>query len=161
MGFKPIVVINKIDRSGSRADWVLDKTFDLFDRLGASDEQLDFPVVYASALQGHAGVEPDAIQKDMTPLFETIIERVRAPDVDPLGPFQMQVSALDYSSYTGLIGIGRIRRGSIRTNTEIRAIDSEANVRRGRLLTPVRFQWFATPSRSPKHVLETSSPLLA
>ena len=134
MGFKPIVVINKIDRSGSRPDWVLEKTFDLFDRLGASDEQLDFPVVYASALKGHAGVEADAIHKDMTPLFETIVKYVSAPDVDPQGHFQMQVSALDYSSYTGLIGIGRISRGNIRTNTEIRAIDGDGNVRRGRVL---------------------------
>lgn len=134
MGFKPIVVINKIDRSGSRVDWVLDKTFDLFDRLGASDEQLDFPVVYASALKGYAGLSPETIQEDMAPLFDTIIERVSAPNVDPQGPFQMQVSALDYSSYTGLIGVGRIRRGSIKTNTEIKAVDGDGQVRRGRIL---------------------------
>jgi GTP-binding protein len=134
LGFKPIVVINKIDRPGSRTEWVLDKTFDLFDRLGASDDQLDFPVIYASGLKGYAGLEPNVSGGDMIPLFETIIEHVSAPEVDPAGPFQLQVSALDYSSYTGLIGIGRISRGQIRSNSEVRVIDAEGNQRRGRVL---------------------------
>lgn len=134
LGFKPIVVINKIDRPGSRTEWVLDKTFDLFDRLGASDDQLDFPVIYASGLKGYAGLEPRVSGGDMIPLFETIIEHVSAPEVDPTGPFQLQVSALDYSSYTGLIGIGRISRGQIRSNSEVMVIDAEGNQRRGRVL---------------------------
>lgn len=139
MGFKPIVVINKIDRPGSRLDWVLDKTFDLFDRLGASDEQLDFPVVYASALKGYAGLSSEVSSGDMDPLFETIIEHVSAPCVDPQGPFQMQVSALDYNSYTGLIGIGRITRGHIGPNTQIRVVDREGNQRKGRILQLLGF----------------------
>ncbi|MCP4409037.1 MAG: translational GTPase TypA [Gammaproteobacteria bacterium] len=139
MGFKPIVVINKIDRPGSRLDWVLDKTFDLFDRLGASDEQLDFPVVYASALKGYAGLSGEVSSGDMDPLFETIIEHVSAPCVDPQGPFQMQVSALDYNSYTGLIGIGRITRGHIDPNTQVRVVDREGNQRKGRILQLLGF----------------------
>ncbi|MGB5339009.1 MAG: GTP-binding protein, partial [Gammaproteobacteria bacterium] len=99
LGLKPIVVINKIDRPGARPHWVLDQTFELFDRLGATDEQLDFPVVYASALQGYAGLEPDQLAEDMTPLYEAIVQHVAPPRVDPDGPFQMQVTSLDYSSY--------------------------------------------------------------
>jgi len=110
LGLKPIVVINKIDRPGSRPDWVLDQTFELFDRLGATDEQLDFPVIYASALQGYAGIEADQLSDDMTPLFEAIVEQVAPPQVDLEAPFQMQVSSLDYSSYVGVIGVGRIAR---------------------------------------------------
>src|SRR5512147_1551148 len=110
LGLKPIVVINKIDRPGARAHWVLDQTFELFDRLGATDEQLDFPVVYASALQGYAGIEADRPSDDMTPLFDAIVRHVEPPRVDPEGPFQLQVSSLDYSSYVGVIGIGRITR---------------------------------------------------
>jgi len=105
-GLRPIVVVNKIDRTGARPDWAVDQTFDLFDRLGASDEQLDFPIVYASAINGYAGLEPDVREGDMTPLFETIVEHVSPPDVDLDGPFQLQVSALDYNSYVGVIGIG-------------------------------------------------------
>ena len=103
----PIVVINKIDREGARVDWVLDQVFDLFDRLGASDEQLDFPVVYTSALNGISGIDSENIEKDMSPLLDLIIEKVKSPNVDPIGPFQMQISALDYTSYVGVIGIGR------------------------------------------------------
>ncbi|MEN8129055.1 MAG: translational GTPase TypA [Pseudomonadota bacterium] len=139
MGFKPVVVINKIDRPGSRPEWVLDKTFDLFDRLGASDEQLDFPVVYTSALKGYAGLSSGVSNGNMDPLFETIIEHVSAPCVDPQGPFQMQVSALDYNSYTGLIGIGRITRGHIDPNSQVRVIDREGNQRKGRILQLLGF----------------------
>src|SRR5690554_6556002 len=106
-GLKPIVVINKVDRDGARPHWVMDQVFDLFDRLGATDEQLDFPVIYGSGLNGIAGYELDQLQEDMTPLFQSIVDRVPPPDVDVDGPFQMQVSALDYSSYVGVIGIGR------------------------------------------------------
>lgn len=133
-GFKPIVVINKIDRPGSRPDWVLDQTFDLFDRLGATDEQLDFSVVYASALNGYAGLTTDIRDGDMTPLFETIVERVSSPDVDLNGPFQLQVSSLDYNSYVGVIGIGRISRGSVRTNTPVAIIDRHGKKRNARML---------------------------
>ncbi|MEA2079331.1 MAG: GTP-binding protein, partial [Pseudomonadota bacterium] len=116
-GLRPIVVINKIDRPGARPDWVLDQTFDLFDRLEASDEQLDFPVVYASGLQGFASTDAETRTGDMTPLFEIIVDKVPAPAVDTDGPFQMQISALDYNSYVGVIGIGRIKRGRVSTNT--------------------------------------------
>jgi GTP-binding protein len=133
MGFKPIVVINKIDRDGSRAHWVLDQTFDLFDKLGATDEQLDFPVVYASALGGYAGLEEEVREGDMTPLFETIINQVSAPDVDEEGPLQMQVSTLDYNSYVGIIGVGRIKRGEIKTGMPIGVIDAEGKTRKGRI----------------------------
>jgi GTP-binding protein len=133
-GLKPIVVINKVDRPGARPDWVMDQVFDLFDNLGASDEQLDFPVVYASALNGIAGLSPESMAEDMQPLFETIIERVPRPEVDAEGPFQMQISSLDYNSYLGVIGIGRVKRGSINANSQIKIIDSEGQVRNGRLL---------------------------
>ncbi len=139
MGFKPIVVINKIDRPGSRPDWVLDQTFELFDRLGASDEQLDFPVVYASAINGYAGLESDVTGGDMTPLFQAIVDNVSYPDVDPDAPFQMQVSQLDYNSYTGLIGIGRIKKGKIKKNSPVKVIDAEGKVRNGRILQPMGF----------------------
>ncbi|MEE4378899.1 MAG: translational GTPase TypA [Candidatus Competibacteraceae bacterium] len=139
MGFKPIVVINKIDRPGSRAHWVLDQTFELFDRLGGSDEQLDFPVLYASALQGYAGLEDTVRDGDMTPLFETIVDHVRAPEVDPDGPFQMQVSALDYNTYVGVIGIGRIRRGRVKANSPVVVVDHEGKRRTGRILQILGF----------------------
>ncbi|CAA6822206.1 MAG: GTP-binding protein TypA/BipA [uncultured Thiotrichaceae bacterium] len=139
MGFKPIVVINKIDRPGSRPDWVLDQTFELFDRLGATDEQLDFPVVYASALNGYAGLEDSVRDGDMTPLFEQIVEQVSHPDVDPDAPFQMQVSSLDYNSYVGLIGIGRIKKGKIAKNSSIKVIDREGKIRNGRMLQILGF----------------------
>ncbi|MFI9652562.1 translational GTPase TypA [Guyparkeria sp. GHLCS8-2] len=138
-GLKPIVVINKIDRPGARPDWVINEVFDLFDRLGASDDQLDFPIVYASALNGYAGLNDDVRDGDMIPLFETITERVPAPDVDPDGPFQMQVSSLDYNPYVGVIGIGRIKRGKVSTNTTIKIIGREGEVRNGRILQIMGF----------------------
>ncbi len=140
MGFRPIVVINKIDRPGARPHWVLDRTFDLFDRLGATDEQLDFPVVYASALHGYAGLDETVRSGTMDPLFETIIEQVSPPQVDPEGPFQLQVSSLDYNSYVGVIGIGRIRRGRIKTNTPVVILDRHGNRRNGRILQILGFQ---------------------
>ena len=133
-GLNPIVVINKIDRPGARADWVMDQVFDLFDRLGATDEQLDFPVIYASALNGIAGLEEDNMSDDMTPLLQLILDNVNPPQVDPEGPFQMQISALDYSSYVGVIGVGRVTRGKIARNTPVTVIDSENKTRPGRVL---------------------------
>lgn len=133
-GLRPIVVINKIDRPGARPDWVMDQVFDLFDSLGATDEQLDFPVVYASALNGIAGNDPEEMAEDMTPLFEAIVEHVEAPKVDVDGPLQMQISALDYNSYVGVIGVGRVTRGSVSTNTPVKVIDREGKIRSGRVL---------------------------
>ena len=133
-GLKPIVVINKIDRQGARPDWVLDQTFDLFDRLGASDEQLDFPVIYGSGLDGYASLDSEARSGDMTPLFKTIVDQVAAPDVDANGPFLMQITSLDYNSYVGVIGVGRITRGKIRPNTPVVLIDTEGKKRNGRIL---------------------------
>ncbi|WP_018869218.1 MULTISPECIES: translational GTPase TypA [unclassified Thioalkalivibrio] len=139
MGFKPIVVVNKVDRPGARPDWAVDQVFDLFDRLGASDEQLDFPIVYASALNGFAGMDSDVTDGDMTCLLETIVEHVSPPDVDADGPFQMQVSSLDYNSYQGLIGVGRVKRGRITPNTQVKVIDREGGVRNGRMLQIMGF----------------------
>ena len=133
LGLKPIVVINKIDRPGARPDWVLNQTFDLFDRLGATDEQLDFPVVYASAIQGYAGADAQCAGRDMSYLFETIVEQVAPPDVDPQGSFQMQVTSLDYSSYVGVIGIGRITRGRARTNMPVTVVDRHGGRRNARI----------------------------
>ncbi|HIQ40498.1 MAG TPA: translational GTPase TypA [Sulfurivirga caldicuralii] len=133
-GLKPIVVINKIDRPGARPDWVLDQTFDLFDRLGASDEQLDFEVIYASGLNGFAGPDPDDHGEDMGYLFHTIIDKVPAPDVDLDAPFQLQCISLDYDTYKGVIGTGRIKRGRIKTNTPVTIIDAEGNTRPARVL---------------------------
>lgn len=139
-GLRPIVVINKVDRPAARPSWAVDQTFDLFDRLGASDEQLDFPVVYASSLEGWASLDPVARGDDMNVLFETIVEHVPAPKVDPDGTFQLQVSALDYSSYVGVIGIGRIQRGRIRRNTAVTVIGADGTTRNGRLLQILAFQ---------------------
>lgn len=133
-GLHPIVVINKVDRPGARPDWVVDQVFDLFDNLGATDAQLDFPIVYASALLGYATLDLDQPSEDMTPLFETIVKQVPPPKVDPEGPFQMQIITLDYSSYVGMIGIGRISRGLAKTNMPITVIDREAHTRSGRIL---------------------------
>jgi len=138
-GLKPIVVINKIDRPGSRPDWVVDQTFDLFDRLGASDEQLDFQVVYASALEGYAGLQADQPADDMTPLFETVVEHVSPPDVDLDGSFQMQVSSLDYNSFVGVIGIGRIKRGTVKPNSNVVVVDAEGKQRKARVLQILGF----------------------
>ena len=134
MGFTPIVVINKIDRDGARPDWVIDQVFDLFDRLGASDEQLDFPIVYASALGGYASLDDGVRDGDMQPLFETIVERVAPPDVVLDGPLQLQVSSLDYDTYKGLLGVGRIRRGRVARNTAVRIVDAAGRERDGRVM---------------------------
>ena len=133
LGLKPIVVINKIDRPGSRPDWVLDQTFDLFDRLGATDEQLDFPVVYASALQGYAGNEADELGEDMTALFEAIVEHVAPPQVEVDGMLQLQVTSLDYSSYVGVIGVGRIKRGRMKTNMPVTLVNRDGKQRNARI----------------------------
>jgi GTP-binding protein len=138
-GLRPIVVINKIDRPGARPDWVLNQTFDLFDKLGATDEQLDFPVVYTSALNGYAGFTPDVREGDMTPLFETIIKHVAPPKVDPEGPFQMQVSSIAYSSYVGAIAIGRITRGKVKPNQPVTVIDHDGKTRNGKILQVLGF----------------------
>jgi GTP-binding protein len=133
-GLKPIVVINKVDRPGARPDWVVDQVFDLFDALGASEEQLDFPIIYASALEGISGLDHEDMATDMTPLFESILKNVPAPDVDISGPLQLQISALDYNSYVGVIGVGRITRGVLRPNTQVAVIDREGGRRNGRVL---------------------------
>ncbi|WFF41614.1 translational GTPase TypA [Salinicola endophyticus] len=132
-GLKPIVVVNKIDRPGARPDWVIDQIFDLFDNLGASDDQLDFPIIYCSALNGIAGMEPDQLADDMTPMFQSIVDIVEPPKVELDGPFQMQISALDYNSYVGVIGLGRIKRGSVQPNQQITVITKEGNTRRGKI----------------------------
>jgi GTP-binding protein len=137
-GLKPIVVINKVDRDGARPDWVLDQTFDLFDKLGATEEQLDFPVIYASAVGGYSSMDPTARDGDMESLFDAVIEHVPPPTVELDGTFQMQISSLDYSPYVGAIGIGRIRRGSISTNTQIRLVDMEGKKRDARVLQVMR-----------------------
>ena len=134
LGLRPIVVINKIDRPSARPGWVLDQTFDLFDRLGATEEQLDFPVVYASALQGYAGLRADVRAGNMEPLFKTIVDNVPPPHVDREGPLQMQVSSLDYSSYVGVIGIARIKRGVLGTNAAVTVVDRLGKRRNGRVL---------------------------
>ena len=139
MGFKPIVVINKVDRPGARPDWVLDQTFDLFDRIGATNEQLDFPVVYASALHGYASLDSTVREGDMTPLYEAIMQHVSAPNVDPDGPFQMRISQLDYNSYVGLIGVGRIQRGKVRTNQQVSIVDRHGKKRTGKVLQVLGF----------------------
>ena len=139
MGFRPIVVINKVDRDGARPGWVLDQTFDLFDRLGATEAQLDFPVVYASALLGYAGSGPDVRSGDMTTLFQTIVDHVPPPPVDRDEPLQMQISTLDYNSFVGVIGIGRIKHGTVRTNTSVTVISRTGEQRRGRVLQVLGF----------------------
>jgi len=133
-GLVPIVVINKIDRDGARPDWVVNQTFDLFDRLGATDKQLDFPIIYASALEGYAGETSDVRSGDMTPLFETIIKHVPPPDVDAEGPLQLQVSSLAYDTYVGVLGIGRIRRGTLTTNAAVSVVAPDSSSRRARVL---------------------------
>ena len=133
-GLVPVVVVNKIDREGARPDWVIDQTFDLFDRLGATDEQLDFPIIYASALEGYASESADVRSGDMTPLFETIVEHVPPPEVDPDGPLQLQVSSLDYDTYVGVLGVGRIRRGTLRANSSVSVVAPDGSSRRARVL---------------------------
>jgi len=138
-GLRPIVVINKIDRPGARPDWVMDQVFDLFDSLGATDEQLDFPLIYASALQGYAAKDIDDPKENMTPLFEAIVEHCPTPDVDSSGSLQMQISALDYSSYVGMIGIGRVTRGQLKPKTPITIISRDGETRSGRVLQILGF----------------------
>ncbi|MEP5763918.1 MAG: translational GTPase TypA [Halieaceae bacterium] len=133
-GLNPIVVVNKVDRPGARPDWVVDQVFDLFDRLGATEQQLDFPVIFSSALEGTSGLDHDAMGTDMQALFETVIEHVPCPEVDRDGPLQLQISALDYSSYVGVIGVGRISRGQLQPNTQVSVVDLEGVARNGRIL---------------------------
>ncbi len=133
-GLNPIVVINKVDRPGARPDWVVDQVFDLFDRLGATDEQLDFPIIYTSAILGIAGLDHEQMAEDMQPLFQTVIDKVPAPAVNSDGPLQMQISALDYNSYVGVIGVGRITRGKLVPNTQVVVVDGEGGTRKGRVL---------------------------
>ena len=139
-GFTPLVVINKIDRDGARPAWVLDQTFDLFDRLGASDKQLDFPVIYASALKGYAGASPDVRDGTMQPLFEAIVNNVPPPPVELDGPLQLQVSSLDYSSYVGLLGIGRVSRGVVRRNMPVTLVQRDGRERNAQLMELYGFE---------------------
>ena len=133
-GLHPIVVVNKIDRPGARPDWVVDQVFDLFDRLGATDEQLDFPIVYTSAIEGIAGDDHESMAINMEPLFQSVVDKVPFPQVDSVGPLQLQISALDYSSYVGVIGVGRITRGVLTPNTQVVVVDASGNQRRGKVL---------------------------
>ncbi len=132
-GLNPIVVINKIDKDAARPDWVIDQVFDLFDQLGATDEQLDFPIIYASSINGYASLEDDVREGDMTPMFETIVEKVAAPKVDIKAPLQMQITALDYSSFVGAIGIGRITRGTIKKNQQVMIMSADGTERKGKV----------------------------
>ena len=133
-GLNPILVINKVDRPGARSDWVLDQVFDLFDKLGGTDEQLDFPVIYASALNGVAGLDEQNLADDMAPLLELIIEKVSPPEVNDEGPAQMQISALDYNSYVGVIGIGRIKRGKMKPNMQVVVAGADGSKRKAKVL---------------------------
>ena len=133
-GLNPILVINKVDRPGARSDWVLDQVFDLFDKLGGTDEQLDFPVIYASALNGVAGLDEHDLADDMAPLLELIIEKVSPPEVNDEGPAQMQISALDYNSYVGVIGIGRIKRGKMKPNMQVVVAEADGSKRKAKIL---------------------------
>ena len=139
-GLKPIVVINKVDRPDARPHWVLDQVFDLFDRLGGTDEQLDFPVIYASAIEGIAGLEPESMSDDMTPLLQMILDKVPAPEVNIDGPLQLQISALDSNSYVGVIGIGRIKRGVVRPNEQVVVVDRDGNTRKGKVLQVMGYE---------------------
>ncbi len=159
LGLKPIVVINKMDRDGARPSWVLDQTFDLFDRLGATEEQLDFTTVYASAMQGKAGLEPDALEDTLEPLFKVITGEVPAPEVDPDAPFQMQIITLDYSSYVGVIGIGRISRGQVKTNTPVTVVSADGSQRNARVLQVLGMtglERFEVPSASAGDIIAVS-----
>jgi len=138
-GLKPIVVVNKVDRLGARPDWAVDQTFDLFDRLGATEDQLDFPVVYASALNGWANDVVEVEGTDMSPLFQAIVTHAPVPDVDPDGPLQLQISALDYNSYTGVIGVGRVVRGSIKKNMQVIVASPDGKERKAKVLQPYGF----------------------
>lgn len=138
-GLHPIVVINKIDRPEARPHWVIDQVFDLFDRLGATDKQLDFPIIYVSALKGFATLDLAHPPVDMTPLFQMIVDKVSPPNDDPNGPFQMQISSLDYSSYVGTIGIGKIKRGKVKRNMPITVINREGQTRPGKIMQILGF----------------------
>lgn len=133
MGFKPIVVVNKVDRPGSRPEWVVEQVWDLFEKLGATDEQMDFPIVYASALNGYASLDENAREGDMTPLYEAIMQHAPKPDVDPDGAFQMRISQLDYNNFVGVIGIGRIQRGTLKKGMAVSVIDREGKKRQGKI----------------------------
>ena len=133
-GLNPILVINKIDRPGARPDWVLDQVFDLFDRLGGNDTQMDFPIIYASALNGVAGNELEEIEEDMSPLLDLVLEKVNAPKVDTEKPFQMQISALDSNSYVGVIGVGRVTCGKLKPNDQVVIVDVKGDQRKGKIL---------------------------
>ncbi|PHI35316.1 translational GTPase TypA [Pseudoalteromonas sp. GCY] len=132
-GLKPIVVINKIDKPGARPDWVMDQVFDLFDNLGATDEQLDFKVIYASAINGWATLDLDEPSDNMEPMFKAIVDEVEAPNADPEGPFQMQISQLDYNSYVGVIGVGRVTRGSVKPNQQVTIVGADGKTRNGKV----------------------------
>ncbi len=139
-GLNPIVVVNKVDRDGAEPYRVIDEVFDLFDNLGGSDEQLDFPVVYASAINGQAGLEPDALEDNMRPLLDMIVDKVPPPAVDVDGPLQLQISALDYSTYLGVLGIGRISRGVLNRNTPVVVLDRAGAERKARVQTILGYQ---------------------
>ncbi|HAI59136.1 MAG TPA: translational GTPase TypA, partial [Xanthomonadaceae bacterium] len=139
MGFRPIVVVNKIDRPGARPDWVIDQVFDLFDKLGATNEQLDFPIVYASALHGYASLDDAAREGDMTPLYEAIMKHVPPPPVASDGPFQMRISQLDYNNFVGVIGIGRIQRGTLKKNMPVTVIGRDGKKRNGKVMQVLGF----------------------
>jgi len=147
-GLVPLVVINKVDRDGARPDWVLDQTFDLFDRLGATDEQLDFPVIYASALRGYANTDPGRHGGDMKPLFEAIVSEVAPPKVDPAGPLQLQVSSLQYDPYVGVLGIGRVQRGQVEANSPVSIVAADGQVRNARILELFGFHGLERQKRS-------------
>ena len=139
-GLHPILMVNKIDRNGARPDWVVDEVFELFDQLGATDEQLDFPIIYGSALEGRAGLSPDEIEDDMSCLFQAIIDNVPAPEVDVESPLQMQISALDYNSYVGVIGLGRIARGTIKTGSQVVVAKSDGTEKKARIMQVMGYQ---------------------
>ena len=139
-GLKPIVVINKVDRPDARPHWVLDQVFDLFDRLGGTDEQLDFPVIYASAIEGIAGLEPENMTEDMKPLMRMILDKVPSPEVNIEGPLQLQISALDSNSYVGVIGIGRIKQGSVKPNDQVVVINREGVTKKGKVLQVMGYE---------------------
>ena len=157
LGLKPIVVINKIDRPGARPDWVINHTFDLFDKLGATEEQLDFPVIYASGLNGFAVINEGDERKDMRPLFEAILEHVPAPEVDANGPLQIQVCSLDYSTYMGQLGIGRIKRGRVRPNQEVVVMYGEENRGKGKVSQILTFEGL---ERKPSELAEAGDIVL-
>jgi GTP-binding protein len=139
MGFKPIVVVNKVDRPAARTEWVVEQVWDLFAKLGATDEQMDFPIVYASALNGYASLDENAREGDMTPLYEAIMKHAPKPDVDPEGPFQMRISQLDYNNFVGVIGIGRVQRGTLKKGMQVAVIDREGKKRQGKVAQVLGF----------------------